>query len=101
MAEHRTQLGLPAREDYIFVAKSSEETEIVNSTPFCSNRMLIIVFVKFFFQTDAGEDDSEQRKLHGSRNSAARDRKRWRYNGRCSRLARWSRSLHALNFNYT
>jgi len=28
MAEHRTQLGLPAREDYIFVAKAlSQESQ--------------------------------------------------------------------------
>ena len=39
MAEHRTQLGLPAREDYIFVAKALSQVNQSEPTKICANNL--------------------------------------------------------------
>jgi len=39
MAEHRTQLGLPAREDYIFVAKALSQVSQVKLAIYINTRI--------------------------------------------------------------
>jgi len=53
MAEHRTQLGLPAREDYIFdakalsqVSKSTEHTQIVYNHSYKNHDIRLVLVSK-------------------------------------------------------